>query len=76
MQEQKRRLVRQILTTTIGNWDRPTHAAECVVKALAWRMLADSVTYTLALQWLHDAEVASRFVREKADSDDTYIWMF
>jgi TolA-binding protein len=36
--------------------------ARSVVKALAWRVLAEAVTYAMALQWFHSASVASKFV--------------
>jgi uncharacterized membrane protein len=36
--------------------------ARSVVKALAWRVLAESVTYAMALRWFHSASVATRFV--------------
>jgi uncharacterized membrane protein len=47
------------------NWRRsePTETVRrSVIKALLWRVLAESITYAMALQWFRSAAAASRFV--------------
>jgi uncharacterized membrane protein len=44
------------------NYEATETVPRSVIKALLWRVLAESITYAMALQWFRSAAAASRFV--------------